>query len=276
MRSNLSLSIINSYHEGRLSHAFLIETNDQEICLKELKLILGELNCESTYESSCDKCNLCHLIDIDNLPSLMIVRPDGMNIRKEQILNIKRTFSTKPIYSKFNMYIILNAEKLNASSANSILKFLEEPEEGILGFFVTNNKENMIDTIKSRCQILSAFYQENSQNSTYQQLAIELLYDLHVNRENAIFHNRDRLEKSLSKDEYQQIFQEMISIYLYFYKRSISKQIDNCTFLELQFLDKKSPAYLLQQLKLVQNLEQELSYNVNMNLLLDRLVLETE
>ena len=80
------------------------------------------------------------------------------NIKKEQILNIEEHFSAKPIYLKNNIYIINNADKLNKAAANTMLKFLEEPEDNILGFFITNNKEQMLDTIKSRCQIVLVNY----------------------------------------------------------------------------------------------------------------------
>ena len=40
------------------------------------------------------------------------------------------------------------------SSSNSLLKFLEEPEEGIIAILITNNINQMLDTIISRCQIL--------------------------------------------------------------------------------------------------------------------------
>ena len=150
--------ILEHFHENRLSHAFLIETNSQEQTLQELKQILKEINCEQEYKIDCNYCNLCHMIESENLPSLVIIRPDGQTIRKEQVMDLKKKFATMPIYSKFNMYLIMNAEKLNLSSANTLLKFLEEPETGILGFFLTNNKENIIDTIKSRCQIITCFY----------------------------------------------------------------------------------------------------------------------
>ena len=117
--------ILDSFHENRLSHAFLIETNNQDRCLEELKQILCEMNCEDIYQENCEKCHFCHLLKSDNLPSFVIIRPDGITIKKDQILELKRKFSTKPIYSKYNMYVIMNAEKLNSSSANTILKFLE-------------------------------------------------------------------------------------------------------------------------------------------------------
>ena len=51
--------------------------------------------------------------------------------------------------------IIKETEKLNASSANTILKFLEEPEDGIIAILLTDNRYHVLDTILSRCQILS-------------------------------------------------------------------------------------------------------------------------
>ena len=53
------------------------------------------------------------------------------------------------------IYIIDPAEKLNPASANTILKFLEEPPEGIVAILITENKYNVLETIVSRCQCLS-------------------------------------------------------------------------------------------------------------------------
>ena len=75
-----------------------------------------------------------------NLPSLIIIEPDGLNIKKDQILDMMEKFSTKPVFTKFNIYVIREADRFNQSSANTLLKFLEEPEDNIIGFFITNNK----------------------------------------------------------------------------------------------------------------------------------------
>ena len=125
--------LFNEYHEDRLSHAFLIETNHQEKCLENLLDFLGYINCIGDPEED-DK--LKRLIKNKSIPSLVIIEPDGQMIKKEQILALKDAFKTKPIFSKYNMYVILNAEQLNPSSANTMLKFLEEPEDYILGFFL--------------------------------------------------------------------------------------------------------------------------------------------
>jgi len=188
-----------------------------------LKKILKEINWEQENKIDCNYCNLCHMIESENLPSLVIIRPDGQTIRKEQVMDLKKKFATMPIYSKFNMYLIMNAEKLNLSSANTLLKFLEEPETGILGFFLTNNKENIIDTIKSRCQIITCFYdkREGIDDLTYQ-LTIELMTEIHLSKDKAFLYNKDKVG-SLSKDKLQKIFCEMIEVYFYYYQQIIKK-----------------------------------------------------
>lgn len=273
LNQNLN-QILDHFHENRLSHAFLIETNSQEQTLQELKQILKEINCEQEYKIDCNYCNLCHMIESENLPSLVIIRPDGQTIRKEQVMDLKKKFATMPIYSKFNMYLIMNAEKLNLSSANTLLKFLEEPETGILGFFLTNNKENIIDTIKSRCQIITCFYdkREGIDDLTYQ-LTIELMTEIHLSKDKAFLYNKDKVG-SLSKDKLQKIFCEMIEVYFYYYQQII-KKLEIEKYLEVSFLMKKKPDYLMKQLNIVQRLEEELNFNVNLNMILDRLVIET-
>lgn len=269
--------IYQNYHEDHLSHAFLIETDNQERCLEELKTILCRMNCEQEYIHECEKCNLCHLIKTDQLPSLIIIRPDGMTIKKDQMLDLKHKFSVKPVFSKFNMYIILNSEKFNNSSANTLLKFIEEPENGLIGFFITNNKENIIDTIKSRCQIISNFYfEKNDFSSDILNLTIEYLKQIHISKDLSVLENRSFLANEfISKEIYPEIFQWMLNIYYLLYKDVLKISSLPSKYSELSFLLKKDASFFLKQLKLVEELEQELSYNVNINLLMDRFVLET-
>lgn len=151
------------YEDNKLSHAFLIETNNYELCLNDIKQLLKIVNCPDKYMSDCtEQCNLCKLIDLLNLPSIIIVEPDGMSIKKQQLNELQEKFSTKPVYSRYNTYIIKDADMMNDSASNCMLKFLEEPEDNILGFFITTNKARVIDTIKSRCQTMKIDYATKS------------------------------------------------------------------------------------------------------------------
>ena len=154
-------NILKSYHENKLAHAFLLETNDSLECYKDLIQLIKLLNCPYEYSEECQKdCNLCNLIDAGNLPSLIEIKPDGNFIKKIQILDMMERFSSKPVFSRYNTYIVHDCDHLNDSSANTILKFLEEPNDNIIGFFITNNKMNVISTIRSRCQNFSMSYED--------------------------------------------------------------------------------------------------------------------
>ena len=144
-------NLVKKYNENQLSHVFLIETNDKAAALEDIKEFVKVINCNESYMEDCMKCNLCHLIATEQLPSLEIVSPDGQAIKKGQMEELKQKFSSIPYLSRYNTYIINDAEKFNASSANTMLKFIEEPEKNIIGFLITNNRENVISTIKSRC-----------------------------------------------------------------------------------------------------------------------------
>ena len=155
--------IIERYNCGTLPHSFLIESNNVNKALGDIKNIVKVINCPEKYEEKCQKnCNLCKLIDNNTLPSLIIIEPDGLQIKKIQLNDMEERFATKPIYSRYNVYIIKDADRMNESAGNTILKFLEEPEDNILGIFITNNRNNVLSTIRSRCKYYKLFYEESS------------------------------------------------------------------------------------------------------------------
>ena len=65
------------------------------------------------------------------------------------------------------IYIIKDASLLNKSSANTILKFLEEPSDNIIAILLTDNIYKVIDTIVSRCQVLSLIPENNNLSTIF-------------------------------------------------------------------------------------------------------------
>ena len=209
---------------------------------------------------------------------MLTIYPDGQNIKKEQILELKRAFQTKPVFSKYNMYVIMDAENLNSSSANTMLKFLEEPEEYIIGFFITNNKENVIDTIKSRCQILLDYYDVNEMGDVpleYQEMALHYALELETTHEDTLLYNKDTLLPFIKdKKSAFWLFKSLLELYenLYYASLHISElKEQNEGF---RFLLKKDSNYFLKKLHVIMEILDELNYNLNISLVLDRFVLE--
>lgn len=265
--------LVNKYNENKLSHVFLIETNSKQEALNDILELIKIINCpEKNFDSTCSKCNLCHLVDTFSLPSLKIISPDGQAIKKSQMEELKKDFSSVPYLAQYNVYVINDAEKFNASSANTMLKFIEEPEQNILGFLITNNKENVINTIKSRCEIVKALY-EIKENKDIEEKIINLaetyLYQIEVEKQESIVYNKGILDEKLEKDEIVQFFQFILKTYLnVLNNKKLPKKLED--------LNKMSHQEIIKRIELVNEVIERLNYNVNLNLLLDYFVLSLE
>ena len=279
-QNELLTEIISKYSENKLAHSYLIETNNLELLLNDLLILIQNLNCPNNYEPNCSKCNLCHLINNNTIPSLKIINPDGQFIKKNQIEELKLNFSTIPVYSRFNTYIINEADRLNQSSANAMLKFLEEPETSIIGFFLTTNKDIMLDTIKSRCQLLIINY-HNEDFFTNLKIPLEELpkfkettktYLTKINSNIPINHKEEILNDYKEKESIIHILKLILEIYYHKYLSLLNKEYDE-TLLNI-YNSNENISQIIKKMQIISNNLTNLSYNVNIELLLDKFVLE--
>ena len=67
---------------------------------------------------------------------------------------IQRKLSLKSYEGGYKITIIWMAEQMNSHCSNKILKILEEPTSKTIFILVSQDSENLLDTIKSRCQML--------------------------------------------------------------------------------------------------------------------------
>ena len=148
--------INNVIRNKKISHAYLIELDNYECDIVYVYNFIKMILCNLEYDDL-DKSNnkIIKLIDDGNYPDITVISTDNTVIKKTDILDLQKEFSNKSLYDNKKIYIIYSAEKLNNYSANTILKFLEEPEDNIIAFLLTDNRFNILDTIISRCQILS-------------------------------------------------------------------------------------------------------------------------
>ena len=283
MEVNVLENLVKYYHENKISHAYLIETNNLEKCYLDLLEVIKQIFCQNEYNKECNKCNICNLVNQNYLPSLVVISPDGMNIKKEQNVELKKKFSTVPIYTKENIYVIKNAEKLNGASANTMLKFLEEPEQNILGFFITNNANNVISTIRSRCEVIKVLYDiheldinniTNDINKDKFDVAIEYLFKIEVEKKLGIMYNRDVvLNKFSEREDIKTVFKIIFIIYEELLKKvmGLDNKFDFEKINELSSLDKDK---VLRRINLVTKFIDDIDSNVNVELLLDKFVIE--
>lgn len=99
-------------------------------------------------------CEECQRILQGVHPDVMLVAPDGRQIKVEQVRFLKSEFSKSAVEGNQKVFIIQSADKMTVSAANSLLKFLEEPVSAFVAFLITTNKGAILPTIQSRTQIV--------------------------------------------------------------------------------------------------------------------------
>lgn len=96
-------------------------------------------------------------------------------IRVEDAQEILKSLSLKSYEGGYKVMIIWMADKLNIAASNKLLKLLEEPTDKTLFILITENEEDIIQTIRSRCQVLhfSALSEEAISNHLIEYKNIE-------------------------------------------------------------------------------------------------------
>lgn len=200
--------ISNSIKNG-LSHAYLFELNDNiyayEMIMSFVKKVLSN-----------GDDNIAKRIDDGNYPELKHIFPDGQLIRKEQLEELQKSFSTISLENDKRFYIIHDSEKLNVAAANSLLKFLEEPSDGIIAILLTNNINLMLKTIVSRCQILTFSKNKLEDYIKFNQITSNItLHKLFF----IIWKNKDEL------NEYHRNFVKKVIEFINYYEKNKLKTI---------------------------------------------------
>ncbi|GEL07027.1 DNA polymerase III subunit delta' [Salisediminibacterium halotolerans] len=146
----------SSIEKDRLAHAYVFEggrgTGKKEIAALLAKAFYCK---ERTGAEPCHHCNECRRIDSGNHPDVHTIEADGASIKVEQIRGLKKEFSMRGLESERKVYLVYEAEKMTAPAANSLLKFLEEPEAEALAVLMTTQVQQLLKTVLSRAQVLS-------------------------------------------------------------------------------------------------------------------------
>ena len=146
--------LVNSYRKNRLVHAYILEGAKGVGKLFVAKNFAKMLLCESE-DKICGTCRSCQMIENEGHVNVYVIRPEGNSIKKEQIQTLQSEFSKMAAEDCAKIYIIEDADKMSVSAANSLLKFLEEPMSNTYALLLTENKQMLLPTIRSRAVILS-------------------------------------------------------------------------------------------------------------------------
>ena len=286
---NIAYNILkNSIKSDKISHAYLIETQGNDYGFDFALSFAKALLCpkRKTNNKQCFNCNQCQAIDDNNFIELEIVDTDDLWLKKENIEILQKNFNFKPIVGKLKIYIIKNADKIREHLANTLLKFIEEPEQGIVAILVTDNKARILDTIISRCQVISLKcdnkdnldselkkYDENIILTTikfinyYEKNGLDtLLYT------NSLFH--DNLS---DRNDYNIAF----NIIIMYYKEILNYKLNNKLTNFIEYKDHLEEIIgivklddAIKKIDIALDLKKTIGNNVNINLLVDKLIID--
>lgn len=94
-------------------------------------------------------------IDNNNYSDLITIDGKENQIKIDDIRKIENQFSQSANEKKgIKVYIINNVENMAPDAINSLLKFLEEPDESTYAFLTTENEYRVLPTILSRTEII--------------------------------------------------------------------------------------------------------------------------
>ena len=250
---------------NKISHAYLVEVGNYEEDLSFVLSFIKMILCGLTYDELLTSDNkIINLVDSGNYPDISIISSVSSVINKSLITELQKEFSNRSLLGGKRIYIIKEAEKLNASSANTILKFLEEPEDDIIAFLITSNRYHVIETVLSRCQILS-LREESFSFSSDDSFSDFLDVVVHPNN---FFMRYNSYVKELFSDK--AVFKERlleVENLILMYLSSVSRD----TFCEdvLFLLKNKSDKELIQIVSIIEDEVPKLEFNVNYKLWID-------
>ena len=283
----------NSLKNDKLSHAYLFETNKYSDAFQFAQCFAVEILKKYCYE----ELDVKLLVNSNNYPDLKILETDNLNYKKDDIKNLQKEFKTKPVYGKYKIYIIKQSEKLSPLVANAILKFLEEPEEGIIAILIAENEYQLLNTITSRCQIISLknvyeeknsiidFYKKNNYKyDNDEQIEEEInnimrfIVLIEKYKKNAIIYEKKFLD-ILFKDKIQ--CQKSIELIKLFYIEALNIR-NNIKFMYLEEYKEfiktinkvNNDDNIIYKINKLMDFEKQVHLNLNINLFLDKMLLE--
>lgn len=154
--------LTESASAGKISHAYIFEGISGVGRLSAAKAFAEEISGSAKKVSA------------ENNPDIVIVTNELYDSQKKQknvlvdtIRAMKSDVYIKPFYSERKTYIIPNADSMQQTAQNSLLKVFEEPPEYCTIILIAENANSLLQTIRSRAVLVKFHPLENSEVEEY-------------------------------------------------------------------------------------------------------------
>ena len=264
---------------GHLSHAYLIEANGVSYASGVVYDLAKFFLCDGKYDEK-----ICDLVDKGNCPNLRVIGNDGKT-KKNDIVSLKTDFSMKSVDNRKLVYILFDVENFNKNTSNSLLKFLEEPDDNVIAILLCDNAMNVLPTIVSRCQTIRLINDDNYYESVFTSLYNEsdgnysdFVYEK-VNNFFEIYLNIEKYGSSIiASSDYYNIKDNMkeflvFGYYLYYdvLNYIIGRKVRCSQYdIDIKNISEKNSIHdIIIKMDILNRFIFDFNYNVNVNLFLD-------
>nr|WP_305119702.1 MULTISPECIES: hypothetical protein [unclassified Ruminococcus] len=139
---------------NRIPHAVALESSDKSALSECANYLAGWAICKSSNRP-CGECAACRKLKSGNHPDVYTAKPEGKKnaVKISEIRAICADSVIKPNESDCKVYIIPEADKMEAAPQNAFLKLMEEPPQPMLFILLCENTLGLLRTIRSRCSV---------------------------------------------------------------------------------------------------------------------------
>lgn len=141
---------------GRFPHALIIE-GEQGLGKRTLaRQLAAALVCRGD-EKPCGECSQCKKAFENVHPDIFEYSATGgaNSFHVDTVRNVINDAYVKPNEAEHKVYILGNADCMNASAQNALLKILEEPPSYVVFILTVKSKSMMLQTVLSRSVVVS-------------------------------------------------------------------------------------------------------------------------
>lgn len=159
--------LTRAIRKDRVSHAYLItgdkgsgrhmiaEAFARALVCDRLRSLIGEGGADSLRDEeidACGQCPSCKKASSGNHPDILHVTHGTQVLRVEEIREqVTDTAEIRPYEGGKKIYIIPDAEAMNAAAQNALLKTMEEPRPYVVMILIATSQEAVLPTVLSRC-----------------------------------------------------------------------------------------------------------------------------
>ena len=159
----------NAVAMDKVSHAYIFSGAQNAGKRMLAEAFAMTLQCRAGGTEPCMQCQSCKQAVGKNQPDILYLTHEKPNtvsvddVRRQ----INNDIDIKPYSSKYKVYIIDEAEKMNVQAQNALLKTIEEPPAYAVIMLLTTNKDAFLPTIRSRCVTLDLKAVEDEKIKTF-------------------------------------------------------------------------------------------------------------